>query len=268
MDATGHVTLIYQGTKVRRERTNDARSPLSFQYDLRVLPEQAAKYMSIMPEKKQIDLASVLISPMPGIVKSVSVKVGQRVIDGQEVCVVEAMKMQNKLTAGRAGVVSRAISRHSWSCDVRSSAFLRSRRWRSKKERLWKTARFWLNSNRRSDSIVTMRMNSYRIKWFFYPVVCCTTILVEYVVHECIFDFSFANMHRKQTEIFDDQGSCGFHPHWGTDKCSVADKRSLKPVFSWSAHTCHADGSTLQQKTSCQVLIIDLLFAGLWSFRK
>lgn len=62
--------------------------------------------MSIMPEKKQIDLASVLISPMPGIVKSVSVKVGQRVSDGQEVCVVEAMKMQNKLTAGRAGVVS------------------------------------------------------------------------------------------------------------------------------------------------------------------
>jgi propionyl-CoA carboxylase alpha chain len=71
-----------------------------------VLPERAAKYMSIMPEKKQIDLASVLISPMPGIVKSVSVKVGQRVTDGQEVCVVEAMKMQNKLIAGRAGVVS------------------------------------------------------------------------------------------------------------------------------------------------------------------
>ncbi len=81
---------------------------LSFviQYELRVLPERAAKYMSIMPEKKQIDLASVLISPMPGIVKSVSVKVGQRVADGQEVCVVEAMKMQNKLTVGRAGVVS------------------------------------------------------------------------------------------------------------------------------------------------------------------
>ncbi len=62
--------------------------------------------MAIMPEKKQIDLASVLVSPMPGIVKSVSVKVGQRVSDGQEVCVVEAMKMQNKLTAGRIGVVS------------------------------------------------------------------------------------------------------------------------------------------------------------------
>ena len=62
--------------------------------------------MKLMPAKKEIDHASVLISPMPGIVKSVSVKVGQRVSDGQEVCVVEAMKMQNKLTAGRAGVVS------------------------------------------------------------------------------------------------------------------------------------------------------------------
>lgn len=69
------------------------------------MPESVAKYMPLMPAKKQIDLASVLISPMPGIVKSVSVKVGQRVAEGQEVCVVEAMKMQNKLTAGRIGVV-------------------------------------------------------------------------------------------------------------------------------------------------------------------
>ncbi|CAF4018398.1 unnamed protein product, partial [Rotaria magnacalcarata] len=88
-DALGHVTLIYLGTK----------------YALRVLPERAAKYVPLMPEKKQIDFASVLISPMPGIVKSVSVKVGQSVAEGQEVCVVEAMKMQNKLTAGRVGVV-------------------------------------------------------------------------------------------------------------------------------------------------------------------
>ena len=62
--------------------------------------------MPIMPKKRQIDLASVLMSPMPGIVKSISVNVGQKVTDGQEVCVIEAMKMQNKLTAGRSGVVS------------------------------------------------------------------------------------------------------------------------------------------------------------------
>lgn len=72
---------------------------------MRVLPEHAAKYMPLMPPKKVIDLASVLISPMPGIVKSVSVTVGERVGEGQEICVVEAMKMQNKLTAGRAGTV-------------------------------------------------------------------------------------------------------------------------------------------------------------------
>jgi propionyl-CoA carboxylase alpha chain len=55
-----------------------------------------------MPEKEQIDLASVLISRMPGIVKSISVQVGQRVTEGQEVCVVEAMEIEKKLTAGRA----------------------------------------------------------------------------------------------------------------------------------------------------------------------
>lgn len=46
-----------------------------------------------------------MISPMPGIVKSVAVQVGQLVNEGAEICVVEAMKMQNKLVATRLGKV-------------------------------------------------------------------------------------------------------------------------------------------------------------------
>jgi propionyl-CoA carboxylase alpha chain len=60
-----------------------------------------------MPAKKEIDLSSVVLSPMPGIVKSIAVKVGQRVIEGHEICTVEAMKMQNKLVANRTGVVKK-----------------------------------------------------------------------------------------------------------------------------------------------------------------
>lgn len=59
-----------------------------------------------MPEKKEIDLSSVVLSPMPGIVKSIAVEVGQKVIEGHEICTVEAMKMQNKLVANRTGVVN------------------------------------------------------------------------------------------------------------------------------------------------------------------
>jgi len=50
--------------------------------------------------------AGSLLSPMPGTLHSVAVEVGERVALGQELCVVEAMKMQNVLVAERDGVVS------------------------------------------------------------------------------------------------------------------------------------------------------------------
>ena len=47
-------------------------------------------------------------SPMPGIILSVSVKIGDQVVTGDEVCVLEAMKMQQVLRADWTGIV-RAI---------------------------------------------------------------------------------------------------------------------------------------------------------------
>ncbi len=58
-----------------------------------------------MPVKPKIDLSSQILSPMPGIVKSIAVQVGQKVNEGQEICTVEAMKMQNKLSAAKTGTV-------------------------------------------------------------------------------------------------------------------------------------------------------------------
>ncbi|KAF5399028.1 Propionyl-CoA carboxylase alpha chain [Paragonimus heterotremus] len=60
-----------------------------------------------MAPPKVIDHGSVCIAPMPGLVRSVAVKVGDRVSDGQELCVLEAMKMQNSLSASRTGVVKK-----------------------------------------------------------------------------------------------------------------------------------------------------------------
>lgn len=42
---------------------------------------------------------------MPGLVKSVAVEVGEVVAENQEVCVVEAMKMQNSLVSQATGKV-------------------------------------------------------------------------------------------------------------------------------------------------------------------
>ena len=48
-------------------------------------------------------------APMPGLLVAYRVKVGERVAAGQAVAVVEAMKMQNELTARHGGVVSELL---------------------------------------------------------------------------------------------------------------------------------------------------------------
>ena len=45
-------------------------------------------------------------APMPGVVVAMRVTPGEHVVAGQAVVVIEAMKMQNELTARHAGVVS------------------------------------------------------------------------------------------------------------------------------------------------------------------
>ncbi len=48
-----------------------------------------------------------LRSPMPGLIVAVPVAVGQQVTRGQDMIILESMKMQNELKAPRDGVVSR-----------------------------------------------------------------------------------------------------------------------------------------------------------------
>ena len=52
-------------------------------------------------------MSRFLLSPMPGLLKAVAVKPGQEVKAGEELCVIEAMKMENILRAERDGTVSR-----------------------------------------------------------------------------------------------------------------------------------------------------------------
>ncbi|KAF2070617.1 hypothetical protein CYY_008074 [Polysphondylium violaceum] len=63
-------------------------------------PEQDSLF-EYMPVKKTVDTSNSLLSPMPGTVISVGCKVGDKVIANSEICIVEAMKMQNVLRAPR-----------------------------------------------------------------------------------------------------------------------------------------------------------------------
>lgn len=56
-----------------------------------------------MAPPRIIDYSRRIISQMPGKVISVNVKPGQEIQDGQEICVIEAMKMQNLIKSERVG---------------------------------------------------------------------------------------------------------------------------------------------------------------------
>ena len=70
-----------------------------------VLTARSAELHTKLPEKKAADTSKMIISPMPGLVVSMDVEVGQQVREGEIVCVIEAMKMQNIIRAERDGVV-------------------------------------------------------------------------------------------------------------------------------------------------------------------
>ncbi|MCA8932631.1 MAG: acetyl/propionyl-CoA carboxylase subunit alpha, partial [Rhodospirillaceae bacterium] len=73
--------------------------------DLQVLTPRAAQFAELMPIKVPPDMSKFLLSPMPGLLVSLAVEPGDKVYEGQELAVVEAMKMQNILRAEREGEV-------------------------------------------------------------------------------------------------------------------------------------------------------------------
>jgi len=60
-----------------------------------------------MPEKLPPDTSKLLLCPMPGLIVKIDVEEGQEVQDGQALCTVEAMKMENILRAERKGIVAK-----------------------------------------------------------------------------------------------------------------------------------------------------------------
>jgi propionyl-CoA carboxylase alpha chain len=77
--------------------------------DLRVhvLTPRQAQLFALMPEKVAPDTSKMLLCPMPGLIVKVNVEVGDEVQEGQALCTVEAMKMENILRAEKKGTVSK-----------------------------------------------------------------------------------------------------------------------------------------------------------------
>ena len=73
--------------------------------DAMVMRPHVAALMARMPAKAPPDRSRLLLSPMPGLLVAVLVAAGQVVKAGEELAVVEAMKMENVLRATRDGTV-------------------------------------------------------------------------------------------------------------------------------------------------------------------
>ena len=80
------------------------------QIDALVLTQHAAALNRHMIEKHPPDLSKFLLSPMPGLLIRLAVKTGDEVKAGEELAVVEAMKMENSLRAHEDVVIAKTLA--------------------------------------------------------------------------------------------------------------------------------------------------------------
>ena len=78
--------------------------------DAQLLTARAAALLRLMPYKAPADMSKFLLSPMPGLLINVAVVPGQLVQAGERLAVIEAMKMENILTASQQGTVKDVLA--------------------------------------------------------------------------------------------------------------------------------------------------------------
>jgi propionyl-CoA carboxylase alpha chain len=91
--------------QVRRAGRNWELQTRGASHQVQVLAPHVAALAKHMLDKPPPDLSRLLLAPMPGLLTRLDVTVGDKVEPGQPVAVMEAMKMENILRAGRAATV-------------------------------------------------------------------------------------------------------------------------------------------------------------------
>lgn len=76
-------------------------------YTVRVQDERSYRLAQARGQLSDASEAVVIRSPMPGLILDVRVEEGALVEQGQTVVILESMKMENELRAGRDGLVTR-----------------------------------------------------------------------------------------------------------------------------------------------------------------
>ena len=86
--------------------------------EAQVMSARAAELLRVMPFKAPPDMSKFLLSPMPGLLVDVAVQPGQKVLAGERLAVIEAMKMENILTATQDGTVGELLAKKGESLAV------------------------------------------------------------------------------------------------------------------------------------------------------
>tara|TARA_B100000579_G_scaffold324376_1_gene274145 strand:- start:2485 stop:4479 length:1995 start_codon:yes stop_codon:yes gene_type:complete len=82
---------------------------LGVKLDVSIFPSSQKTYYDFMPKQSNEDLSRKLISPMPGLVKSVSVTDNQKIKSGEQLIIIEAMKMENILRSEKDCIVDKVL---------------------------------------------------------------------------------------------------------------------------------------------------------------
>ena len=84
---------------------------LGVEHQVLVIDTVKANLYFLMPEKKVQNMSNNLKSPMPGLMVKIFVVEGATVQAGEELCIIEAMKMENVLRADRNAVVGEVMAK-------------------------------------------------------------------------------------------------------------------------------------------------------------
>ena len=75
-----------------------------------LMSARASELLRVMPFKAPPDLSRFLLSPMPGLLVEIAVQPGQAVRAGERLAVIEAMKMENILTATQDATIGELLA--------------------------------------------------------------------------------------------------------------------------------------------------------------
>ncbi|MBF0417998.1 MAG: acetyl/propionyl/methylcrotonyl-CoA carboxylase subunit alpha [Magnetococcales bacterium] len=104
--ATFEVEGMKRTVRIRRIEMGYQLSHGGRRVQIAVTPLRLYEMARRMPEKRQTASAKKMTTPMPGLVREVMSVVGHKVAQGDPLCVLEAMKMENTLRAEKDGVVA------------------------------------------------------------------------------------------------------------------------------------------------------------------